>query len=129
MLDEASVAGSVLPGPSAVMRINLGAMMRNDMEIHAMSKQLEAVLIPADVTSTDLTPADTLGDRLNRGWIKGGLTLRARLRALVADDRGASAIEYALIASMVAIALVTFVTPIRTAVFNIFTAIQTALTP
>ncbi len=82
-----------------------------------MSKQLDAVL----------TPAATLPDRFNHAWIKGSLNLRARLRALAADDRGASAIEYALIATMVAVALVAFVTPIRTAVTNIFTAIQNAL--
>lgn len=94
-----------------------------------MSKQLEAVLIPADVTPTDLTPAATLGDRVNRAWINGSLNLRARLRALAADDRGASAIEYALMASMVVVALVALVPAIRTLVVNIFTAIQTALTP
>lgn len=44
------------------------------------------------------------------------------------DEEGASAIEYVLIAAMVAVALVTFVTPIRTAVTSIFTEIQTALT-
>lgn len=43
------------------------------------------------------------------------------------DEEGASAIEYALIAAMVAIALVTFVTPIRTAITTIFTDIQSAL--
>jgi pilus assembly protein Flp/PilA len=44
------------------------------------------------------------------------------------DEEGASAIEYALIAAMVAVALVAFVTPINTAITNIFTSIQTALT-
>ena len=44
------------------------------------------------------------------------------------DEEGASAIEYALIAAMVAVALVAFVTPINTAITNIFTQIQTALT-
>jgi pilus assembly protein Flp/PilA len=43
------------------------------------------------------------------------------------DEEGASAIEYALIAAMVAVALVLFVTPIRTAISDIFTKIQTAL--
>lgn len=43
------------------------------------------------------------------------------------DEEGASAIEYALIAAMVAVALVAFVTPIRTAITTIFTQIQTAL--
>lgn len=44
------------------------------------------------------------------------------------DEEGASAIEYALIAAMVAIALVAFVDPINLAISNIFTAIQAALT-
>ncbi len=44
------------------------------------------------------------------------------------DEEGASAIEYALIAAMVAIALVAFVTPIREAITGIFTSIQGALT-
>lgn len=43
------------------------------------------------------------------------------------DEEGASAIEYALIAAMVAVALVAFVPTIRTAVADIFTRIQTAL--
>lgn len=44
------------------------------------------------------------------------------------DEEGASAIEYALIAAMVAVALITFVTPINTAITTIFTNIQNALT-
>ncbi len=44
------------------------------------------------------------------------------------DEEGASAIEYALVAAMVAVALVTFITPIRNAVKGIFTDIQSALT-
>jgi pilus assembly protein Flp/PilA len=44
------------------------------------------------------------------------------------DEEGASAIEYALIAAMVAIALVAFVDPINLAIKNIFTSIQGALT-
>jgi len=43
------------------------------------------------------------------------------------DEEGASAIEYALIAAMVAIALVVFVTPIRERVAAIFQQIQNAL--
>lgn len=46
----------------------------------------------------------------------------------ISDEEGASAIEYALIAAMVAIALVTFVQPINTAITTIFTNLQTALT-
>jgi pilus assembly protein Flp/PilA len=43
------------------------------------------------------------------------------------DEEGASAIEYALIAAMVAIALVTFVQPINASITAIFTDIQAAL--
>lgn len=44
------------------------------------------------------------------------------------DEEGASAIEYALIAAMVAIALVAFVQPINTAITAIFNDILGALT-
>lgn len=44
------------------------------------------------------------------------------------DEEGASAIEYALIAAMVAIVLVVFIEPINNAVTGIFTRIQNALT-
>lgn len=54
--------------------------------------------------------------------------LKSRLIEFLQDEEGASAIEYALVAAMVAVALVTFVTPIRTAITDIFTSIQTALT-
>ncbi len=43
------------------------------------------------------------------------------------DEEGASAIEYALIAAMVAIALVAFVQPINLAITGIFTDIQASL--
>ncbi len=46
---------------------------------------------------------------------------------LLINEEGASAIEYALIAAMVAIVLVTFVTPIGDALRGIFQQIQTAL--
>lgn len=49
------------------------------------------------------------------------------IKGLVINDEGASAIEYALIAAMVAIVLVTFVTPIGDALRGIFQQIQTAL--
>lgn len=45
----------------------------------------------------------------------------------ISDEEGASAIEYALIAAMVAIALVNFVKPISAAVTTIFTQISNAL--
>lgn len=43
------------------------------------------------------------------------------------DEEGASGIEYALVAAMVAVALVTFVTPVREAVTGIFGNIATEL--
>jgi pilus assembly protein Flp/PilA len=46
----------------------------------------------------------------------------------ISDEEGASAIEYALIAAMVAIALISFVTPINDAIKDIFDRITTALT-
>lgn len=49
------------------------------------------------------------------------------IKNLLADEEGATAIEYALIAAMVAIVLITFVTPIGTAVKAIFLKIQTSL--
>ena len=53
---------------------------------------------------------------------------KIRFTQFVRDEEGASAIEYALIAAMVAIAIVAFVDPVNTAVKAIFTQIQTALT-
>lgn len=53
--------------------------------------------------------------------------IKKRLIEFLRDEEGASGIEYVLIAAMVAVVLVTFITPIRTAVSNIFTSIQTAL--
>lgn len=55
------------------------------------------------------------------------IRLKQAVVNFIRDEEGASAIEYVLIAAMVAVALVTFVTPIRTAVTNIFTSIQNAL--
>ena len=46
---------------------------------------------------------------------------------LVKDTEGASGIEYAMIAGMVAVALAAFVTPIKTAVSAMFTTISGAL--
>lgn len=54
--------------------------------------------------------------------------LKSRLIAFLKDEEGASAIEYALMAAMVAVVIATFVTPIGDAVKNIFTSIQTQLT-
>lgn len=43
------------------------------------------------------------------------------------DEEGASGIEYALVAAMVAIGIVTFVTPVRNAITTTFEEIQCAL--
>lgn len=43
------------------------------------------------------------------------------------DEEGASAIEYALLVAMVAVAIAFFVEPINTAITNLFTEIQRAL--
>lgn len=45
----------------------------------------------------------------------------------IRDEEGASGIEYALVAAMVAIALVTFVEPINDAIFTIFDKIKEAI--
>lgn len=43
------------------------------------------------------------------------------------DEEGASGIEYALVAAMVAVALVAFVAPVREAIVGVSTDIQGAL--
>ncbi|MHC8364124.1 Flp family type IVb pilin [Pseudomonas svalbardensis] len=48
-------------------------------------------------------------------------------KGLAKDTEGASGIEYAIIAGMVAVALAAFVTPISTAVTAMFTTIRDAL--
>ena len=47
----------------------------------------------------------------------------------IRDEEGASGIEYALVAAMVAIALVTFVEPINDAISTIFEEIIEAIAP
>lgn len=54
-------------------------------------------------------------------------SIKAVVLKFLRDEEGASAIEYALIAAMVAIALVAFVQPINGAITAIFTDIQGAL--
>ncbi len=54
--------------------------------------------------------------------------IKSALVNFMRDEEGASAIEYALVAAMVAVALVAFVPTIRTAVTSIFTKIEAALT-
>ncbi|HEY8355060.1 MAG TPA: Flp family type IVb pilin [Methylophilaceae bacterium] len=53
--------------------------------------------------------------------------LKTHWNRFIRDEEGASGIEYALIAAMVAIALVTFVTPVRESVVAIFEDIRDAL--
>lgn len=53
--------------------------------------------------------------------------IKSAIVDFIRDEEGASAIEYALIAAMVAVALVAFVPDIRAAVEGIFQQIQTAL--
>ena len=55
-------------------------------------------------------------------------SLKARFIEFLRDEEGASAIEYALLAAMVAIALVAFVPTINAAVTGIFQQIKDALT-
>ncbi|HYG31889.1 MAG TPA: Flp family type IVb pilin [Methylophilaceae bacterium] len=54
--------------------------------------------------------------------------IKKKLVCFYRDEEGASAIEYALIAAMVAVALVAFVDPINQAVTGMFQGIQDALT-
>ena len=54
------------------------------------------------------------------------LTRQVKLFAQRTD--GASGIEYALVAGMVAVAIITFVSPIKEAVSSIFLSIQNGLT-
>ncbi len=53
----------------------------------------------------------------------------AWMRDLARDEEGASAIEYALLVTMVALVLVALIPDVRTAVTNVFQSIVTALTP
>lgn len=55
-------------------------------------------------------------------------TLKATFMNLLRDEEGASGIEYALIAAMVAVAIVVFVPGISDAITELFTKIQTAMT-
>ncbi|WP_232216391.1 Flp family type IVb pilin [Methylobacter marinus] len=57
-----------------------------------------------------------------------GSKMKKWLSAFIRDEEGASGIEYALVAAMVAIALVAFVPTINTAITGIFQQISDALT-
>ncbi|MCL7421798.1 MAG: Flp family type IVb pilin [Methylobacter sp.] len=56
-----------------------------------------------------------------------GSKMKKWLSAFLRDEEGASGIEYALVAAMVAIALVTFIEPINQAVGRIFSDIKETL--
>jgi pilus assembly protein Flp/PilA len=53
--------------------------------------------------------------------------MKTAITKFLRDEEGASAIEYALIAAMVAVALVFFVTPINERITAVFGQILTAL--
>lgn len=55
------------------------------------------------------------------------MKLFSQIKAFVKDEEGASALEYALMAFMVAVLVSTFTTPVQTALRNIFNAILGAL--
>jgi len=57
------------------------------------------------------------------------LTFRNNLRALIKDERGVTAMEYGLIAALVAVVIIGSVTAIGTKLETAFTSISTALTP
>ncbi|NWA25259.1 Flp family type IVb pilin [Pseudomonas gingeri] len=56
------------------------------------------------------------------------LKLIVKLQIFLQEKDGASGIEYALVAAMVALALSFFITPISGKINGIFTAIQGAIT-
>ena len=53
--------------------------------------------------------------------------VKKAINVFLKDEEGASGIEYALVAAMVAVALVAFVAPVREAIVGVFTDIQGAL--
>ncbi|MGG7674098.1 Flp family type IVb pilin [Pseudomonas sp. WC2] len=53
--------------------------------------------------------------------------LLTRVRAFLASDEGASAIEYAIVVAMVAVVVVVFVTPVGARVLAIFNSILVSL--
>lgn len=55
------------------------------------------------------------------------LKLYVKIRVFLESTEGASAIEYAIVAAMVAVMAVGFMTPIGDRVFDIFTDLNTAL--
>jgi pilus assembly protein Flp/PilA len=61
-------------------------------------------------------------------YLAGGLVkMRRKLRAFLADESGATSIEYIVVASGVALAIVTVVIRLGTSVKTMFTAVTTAM--
>lgn len=61
-------------------------------------------------------------------YVPTQLFVARQVKLFAQRTEGASGIEYALIAGMVAVAIINFVTPIKTAVTSIFEAISIELT-
>jgi pilus assembly protein Flp/PilA len=55
------------------------------------------------------------------------LTFRNNLRALIKDERGVTAMEYGLIAALVAVVIIGSVTTLGTKLSTTFSAVSTAL--
>ncbi|OBY89338.1 hypothetical protein A6723_026915 [Pseudomonas sp. AU11447] len=55
--------------------------------------------------------------------------LYSRLRTFLSDREGATAIEYAVIAGLISIAIVAAATPIGTKISSLMTLVQNALGP
>jgi pilus assembly protein Flp/PilA len=55
--------------------------------------------------------------------------MNSLLLRFATDETGVTAIEYALIASLIGVAIITAVTAVGTSLSTKFTAISTALTP
>jgi pilus assembly protein Flp/PilA len=56
-------------------------------------------------------------------------TMISQIKSFVANDDGATAIEYGLIAGLIAVAIVTAVTLVGTNLNTMFGKVNTALTP
>jgi len=51
-----------------------------------------------------------------------------RIKKFLKEEEGVTALEYTVLAALIIVVIITFFTPIRTAVTNIWTAISDALT-
>ncbi|MTW14097.1 Flp family type IVb pilin [Pseudoduganella eburnea] len=55
------------------------------------------------------------------------MTALSAVRRFIRDERGVTAIEYGLIASVIAVAVATALTPVKGALETVFDAVKTAL--